>query len=49
MLQFTHGVEIDEQGKVHEMTRAELDALAQTCATGKVCIPKEEAEDEEQS
>ena len=47
-LLFTHGTETDEQGKQHDMTRAELDALAQTCATGKVCIPKE-AKGEEQS
>ncbi len=49
MIRFTHGIETDEHGKEHNMTRAELDALAQTCATGRVCILKEETKDEEQS
>ncbi len=40
---FTHGVLVEADGKEHYMTRPELDALAQTCTTGR------EVKHEEQS
>lgn len=32
---FTHGVLVEADGKERYMTRPELDALAQTCTTGR--------------
>jgi hypothetical protein len=32
---FTHGVLVEADGKERYMTRPELDALAQTCSTGR--------------